>query len=209
VTKISTPQTPEAPKPAEERPAKGEKTAKAPAGKSASRPPASAAPAPTPLTEERAWVAPAGPDPGTGKPPKKSDGFENVKAQQKQGDRGAPSTTRAVPIPGDSPGALSALHQAREPGVFFQEQGGEGAEAHDEDEDPELAAAVEEAIRMLFGVRGIHRITPGRNEAKQPVVLIIANRGFTEKSMGAVPPQIRDFPTLVALPYDLLPLRRE
>jgi hypothetical protein len=207
VTKISTPQTPEKPKAAEERPAKGGKAGK-PAKQAVATPP-STPPAAQATVEERSWAAPGGTEASPGKPQKKSDGFETGKAQQKQGDARAPAPVQAVPIPGASPGALSALHQAREPGVLFEEQGHQGGHGEADTEDPELAAAVEEAIHLLFGVRGIHRIAPGRNEAKEPVVLVVANRGFTEKSMTAVPPRVRQFATLVALPYDLLPLRRE
>lgn len=103
--------------------------------------------------------------------------------------------------------AMEALDNAQEPGVFFREEEREGARG-DELEDEALAAAVEEAIRLLFGVRGIHRISAGRNQAGQKVVLICVSRGFDDQSLGAIPAAVLGFPTLVALPYDLLPLRR-
>jgi hypothetical protein len=203
VTKIAPPQTPEQPKARDEKPARGKGSGKAsPPTAKASAPPARA-PAPG-SKEDRAWSAHK---PAQVAPPK--TGFESIRAAPQQRDRGGPAPSQVVPLVGDSPGALSAMHQAREPGVFFEENSHQGGEGRPHGEDPELDAAVEEAIRLLFGVRGIHRISPGANEAKEPVVLIVANRGFTEKSMQAIPPRVRTFPTLVALPYDLLPLRRE
>lgn len=103
---------------------------------------------------------------------------------------------------------MAALDEAEEPGVYFREERRQGKRP-DEIEDPELAAAVEEAIRLLFGVPGIFRIGAGRNEQAEPVVLIHAGRGFTERSMAAVPDRVHRFRTLVAVPYELLPLRRE
>lgn len=112
------------------------------------------------------------------------------------------------PPPRMTGGAMHVLNGAKEPGVYFREQGRNGGQG-EEDEDPELAEAVEEAIRILFGVRGIHHIGPGLNEAGEPVVLISVSRGFSENSMRAVPDRVNRFPTLVALPYELLPLRRD
>jgi hypothetical protein len=204
VTKIAPPQTPEQPPAREEKkPAKGGK-ASAPAAAPATTQAAAPAAAPAQSREDRSWSAHK---PAEVAPPKTA--FEAVKSATEQKDRGRAPPSQVVPLAGDSPGALSAMHQAREPGVFFEEHAHQGGEGRPGGEDPELEAAVEEAIRLLFGVRGIHRISPGVNEAKEPVVLIVANRGFSEKSMQAVPPRVRNFPTLVALPYDLLPLRRE
>lgn len=105
-------------------------------------------------------------------------------------------------------GAIHVLNSAQEPGVYFREEEHEGSR-NDEQEDPELADAVEECIRLLFGVRGIHRVGPGTNDAGQPVIIISVNRGFSQSSMGAIPEQVHRFKTLVALPYDLLPLKRD
>jgi hypothetical protein len=210
VTKIAPPQTPEQPQAREEKPAKGSTSGKAGSKAPASPMPPATAKGATPLApasgskEDRSWGAHKA---GEIAPPK--TGFEPVKSAAQQGDRGGPAPSRMVPMAGDSPGALSAMHQAREPGAYFEEHAHQEGEGRPGGEDPELDAAVEEAIRLLFGVRGIHRISPGLNEAKEPVVLIVANRGFSEKSMQAVPPRVRNFPTLVALPYELLPLRRE
>src|SRR5438105_3945074 len=74
-------------------------------------------------------------------------------------------------------------------------------------EDPELAAAVEECIAKMFGVKGILRIGPGRNQADEPVVVIIVAQGFGEASMRVVPEKAGKFPTLLALPFDVLPLK--
>jgi hypothetical protein len=114
------------------------------------------------------------------------------------------------PSPGKKPrsGVLELLDQAEEPGVFFREkEHGEG-EAGDEEND-DLEQAVEEAIRLLFGVRGIHHIGPGEDVEGKPVVLISANQGFSNTSLERIPPLVNGFKTLVALPYELLPLRRE
>lgn len=103
--------------------------------------------------------------------------------------------------------AMEALDNAQQPGVLFREEEEDGSRS-DELDDEELAAAVEEAIRLLFGVRGIHRISPGLNQAGEKVVLISVARGFDETSLKAIPATVLKFPTLVALPYELLPLRR-
>jgi hypothetical protein len=39
--------------------------------------------------------------------------------------------------------------------------------------------------------------------------LIHVITGFSEASMAKVPSRVHRFPTLVALPFDLLPLRRD
>lgn len=117
--------------------------------------------------------------------------------------------TLNVPQPrGNLGDAMKALHNAQEPGVFFKEHQA-GGRPDEEMEDPELAAAVEECIRMLFGVRGVLRVGPGENDAGEPVVLISAARGFTQQSMAQVPPKVHRFKTLLALPFELLPLKRE
>ncbi len=113
-----------------------------------------------------------------------------------------------TPPPRLGGGAIHVLNSAREPGVYFREEGRDDGRT-EEDDDPELAEAVEEAIRLLFGVRGIHRIGPGVDDAGQPVIVITTSRGFTHASMRAVPDRVHRFKTLVALPYELLPLRRD
>lgn len=103
--------------------------------------------------------------------------------------------------------ALVALNGAQDPGLYFVED--REREGHrEESEDPELRAAVEECIRLLFGVRGIHHVGPGKNDQGQPIIIIAAAEGFTQESMRAVPPKVHRFETLVALPFDLVPLRR-
>ena len=152
-----------------------------------------------------------------------SDGFERnaaplQKALQQSvraaAAEAAKSVAKALPPPSSSPrpdkppDAMTLLNAAQEPGVYFNEDAQRDGHS-EEEEDPELAAAVEEAIRILFGVRGIHRVGPGRNEAGEPVVLVVASRGFGEAAMKAVPDKVHRFPTLLALPFELLPLRRE
>jgi len=119
-----------------------------------------------------------------------------------------PELQRLPPRPVDPKfTALVALDNAQEPGVFFQED--QGREGHSEEqEDPELREAVEECIRLLFGVRGIHHVGPGKNERGEPVIVISASDGFTAESMKVVPERVHRFATLIALPFDLVPLRR-
>ena len=114
------------------------------------------------------------------------------------------------PSPGKKPrsGVLELLDEAEEPGVFFREREHDEGERDDEEND-DLEQAVEEAIRLLFGVRGIHHIGPGEDVEGNPVVLISATQGFSNASLERVPPFVNGFKTLLALPYELLPLRRE
>lgn len=119
------------------------------------------------------------------------------------------------PLPGaDKPkGTLyEMLENAKEPGVLFkeddEERGSRGEGEGEEEEDPELMEAVEECIQRLFGVRGIHHIGPGKNDKGEPVIVISASTGFGEDSMRRVPDQVRGFKTLVALPFEVLPLKR-
>lgn len=106
------------------------------------------------------------------------------------------------------PDAFSLLKQAREKGVLFVEDA--LADGHSEDnEDPEHAAAVEECIAQCFGVRGILRIGPGHNDKNEPIIVVATTHGFTDASLGRVPEKVNRFATLVAIPFDLLPLKRE
>lgn len=122
------------------------------------------------------------------------------------------ASVQPPPLPGEAKpkGTLyEMLENAKEPGVLFEEddQGG-GAGGEGEEEDPELMEAVEECIRLLFGVRGIHHISPGTNDQGEKVVVVAAGPGFNEESMRRVPERVGKFKTLVALPFDLLPLKR-
>jgi len=136
---------------------------------------------------------------------KKSDGFEADTGQKPPQAPVLPPPPAALPVPRG--GVLAALHEAQDPGVYFQDHSRK-EDHREEAEDPELAAAVEDTIRLLFGVRGIHHVAPGENQAHEPVVLIAADRGFTEGSLAAIPEKVGRFPTLVVVPYELLPLRR-
>lgn len=165
------------------------------------------------------------------KPPlqqKKGDGFENQQqtaANQKLAEvraavtgtvKAAVPVKQAAPVqatqaaqpgkPAKPPDAFQVLHAAQDPGVYFKEDGHHGAA---EQADPELEAAIEEAIRLLFGVRGILRVTGGFNQEKQPAIIVVATQGFGEASMKLVPPKVHKFETILALPYDMLPLKRE
>ena len=146
---------------------------------------------------------------GTGR----GDGFEGTQRTGSNAVYGAQSVSGAMsafpaPRPPAFGEAMAALHQAQKRGVFFREDG-RGSRPDDGGEDPELAAAVEECIRLLFGVPGILRVGPGMNEVGEPVVLVVASRGFTSASLTSIPERVHRFATLLALPFDLLPLRRE
>jgi len=125
-----------------------------------------------------------------------------VGALQKKVLDGAPARTERPPD------AFALLREAKERGVLFTEDA--TREGHtEEQDDPELAAAVEEAITLLFGVRGILRIGPGRDDKGGPVIVIVTSQGFGEAALAKVPEKVHRFPTLVAIPFDLLPLRRD
>lgn len=110
--------------------------------------------------------------------------------------------------PDRPPDAFALLREAKEQGVLFQEDW--NREGHSEDQDdPELAAAVEEVISRLFGKAGILRVGPGRDESQEPVVVVVATHGFTDASLAAIPEKAGRFPTMLALSFELLPLRRE
>ncbi len=104
------------------------------------------------------------------------------------------------------PDAFAVLHAAQEPGVYFKEEGSHGRA---EQQDPELSAAIEEAIRLLFGVRGILRVSGGFDQEQKPAIIVVATQGFGEASMKLVPPKVHRFETILAVPYDMLPLKRE
>ncbi len=107
-----------------------------------------------------------------------------------------------------APDAYAMLRDARPAGELFVEDA--LAENHSEDrEDPEHAEAVEECIRLCFGVRGILRIGPGHNDKNEPVIVVSVTQGFTEASFAAVPSKVHRFATLVAIPFELLPLKRD
>lgn len=118
----------------------------------------------------------------------------------------APQPAAPAPRPSRPPDAFSVLHAAKDAGVYFKEEGHNGAA---EQANPELSAAIEEAIRLLFGVRGILRVSGGFNQDNQPAIIVVATQGFGEASMKLVPPKVHRFETILAVPYDMLPLKRE
>ncbi len=167
-----------------------------------------------------ALKAPNSPLPQQGQK-KAKDGFEGqnlvhalrtAQAQQAAQAKAAVPVKAAVPQaqpasrPSRPPDAFSVLHAAQDPGVYFKEEGHNGAA---EQADPELSAAIEEAIRLLFGVRGILRVSGGFNQEDQPAIIVVATQGFGEASMKLVPPFVHRFETILAVPYDMLPLKRE
>jgi hypothetical protein len=127
----------------------------------------------------------------------------------------ATTKTNALQAPPTSPGkppdALSLLHSAKEPGVYFREDGQSagGGSPEEEQQDAELAAAVKEAAELLAQVKGVQKVAPGRNEDNERVILIVTVRGFDQASLRQVPEKVRQFFTLLVIPYELLPLRRE
>ncbi|MFT3709725.1 MAG: hypothetical protein QM817_19020 [Archangium sp.] len=106
------------------------------------------------------------------------------------------------------PDAFALLREAKEKGVLFVEDA--LAEGHSEEqEDPIHRAAVEECIRVCFGLRGILRIGPGHNDKNEKIIVVATTHGFTDASLAVVPEKVNGFPTLIAIPFDLLPLKRE
>lgn len=118
----------------------------------------------------------------------------------------APQPPVPAPRPSRPPDAFSVLHAAQDPGVYFKEEGHNGPA---ESGNPELTAAIEEAIRLLFGVRGILRVSGGFNQADEPAIIIVTTQGFGEASMKLIPPKVHRFETILAVPYDMLPLKRD
>lgn len=106
------------------------------------------------------------------------------------------------------PDAFALLREARDKGTLFVEDA--LADGHSEDQDdPEHAAAVEECIAQCFGVRGILRIGPGHNDKNEPIIVVATTHGFSDASLAKVPEKVHRFATLIAIPFDLLPLKRE
>lgn len=106
------------------------------------------------------------------------------------------------------PDAFALLKEAKDKGILFVEDA--LAEGHSEDqEDPELRSAVEECIRLCFGLRGILRIGPGHNDKAEPIIVVATTHGFSDASLAQVPEKVHRFATLIAIPFDLLPLKRE
>jgi hypothetical protein len=114
----------------------------------------------------------------------------------------------AVARPEKPPDAFKLLREAKDKGVLFSEDA--LADGHSEDQDdPALAEAVEECIRQCFGLRGILRIGPGKNDLREPIIVVAITQGFTDAGLARVPAVVNGFSTLIAIPFDLLPLKRE
>jgi hypothetical protein len=105
------------------------------------------------------------------------------------------------------PDAFSLLKSAKEAGTLFVEDSTEDGKTED-GEEPELHEAVEECIRLCFGLTGIHHIGPGRNDAEEAIIVVATMQGFSQGSLSRVPEIVRGFKTLVAIPFELLPLKR-
>jgi hypothetical protein len=105
--------------------------------------------------------------------------------------------------------AFALLQRAEPAGVLFKENDSGNAFEAPAPEDPELAKAIEELVSKLFGVKGILRVGGGRNKDDEPVVVVAVGNGFGEASLKAVPEKAGKFSTLIALPYDILPLKKE
>ncbi len=219
MAKVSAPESKPAEKAAKPEKAAPKAGAPAPAAKSAERPKATSWVHPRPSSEERAEGAPEVREPPPENPAEapKSSSWVQTKASARAGTpktldfqavkRDArPKAPAAPPAPVTGLGKL--LQDAQEPGKYFRRRNkrGGGAKPGEAPDDGDLSAAVDEARRLLAGVKGIEQIGPGENEAGEPVVLIAAARGFTEASMRAVPWHVGRFATLVAVPFELLPL---
>ncbi len=133
---------------------------------------------------------------------KKTLNARSIEAMKALGSQTAP---RDKGKPAD---AFQILHAAQDPGVFFKEDGRSGGVAM-EGVDPELAEAVREARALLEPVPGIDRIFPGKNDENASIVVVVVKQGFGEAQLKLVPETVRKFETVVAIPYDLLPLKRE
>ena len=75
-------------------------------------------------------------------------------------------------------------------------------------EEANLTVNVSTLRKLLADVKGVERIALGENEDRARVVVVVAGRGFTQGSLSRIPERVRAFGTLLAVPYDLLPLRR-
>ncbi|MCC6337441.1 MAG: hypothetical protein IT380_26015 [Myxococcales bacterium] len=187
------------------------------------------------LNKLKKWAAPSGkpgqnqrkPDPraalmrrpGTGPAPGK-DGFQAQTARQAALSStsyknltpvGQVSANKLAGEPARTekpPDAFKLLKEAREKGELFTEDALRDGHCEDQ-EDPALAEAVEECIRKCFGLRGILRIGPGKNDKREPIIVVAITQGFTDASLTKVPGAVNGFSTLVAIPFDLLPLKRE
>jgi hypothetical protein len=106
------------------------------------------------------------------------------------------------------PDAFTLLKSAKDRGQLFVEDE-PGEHAADDHQDLELADAVEECIRLCFGLRGVLRIGPGRDDAGERIVVVSTGHGFSDVSLSKVPPTVHRFKTLIAIPFELLPLKRE
>jgi hypothetical protein len=113
-----------------------------------------------------------------------------------------------VARPEKPPDAFKLLKEAKDKGVLFTEDALRDGHSEDQ-EDPALAEAVEECIRLCFGLRGILRIGPGKNDKSEAIIVVAITQGFTDVSLAKVPAAVNGFSTLVAIPFDLLPLKRE
>jgi hypothetical protein len=113
-----------------------------------------------------------------------------------------------VARPERPPDAFTLLKEAKEKGVLFTEDALQDGHSEDQ-EDPALAEAVEECIRRCFGLRGILRIGPGKNDRGEAIIVVAVTQGFTDANLSKVPAEVNGFKTLIAIPFDLLPLRRE
>jgi hypothetical protein len=106
------------------------------------------------------------------------------------------------------PDAFALLKDAREQGVLFIEDAMGDAPGQGQP-DSDLAAAVEECIRLCVGTHGILRIGPGRDDKQEPIIVVSATHGFSDASLAKVPEKVHRFATVIAIPFELLPLRRE
>ncbi|QRN96833.1 hypothetical protein JRI60_48980 [Archangium violaceum] len=118
-------------------------------------------------------------------------------------------STPAAPVRSPSPPRVDArlvLGTGKPAGTYLREHppAPQGASAG----DSALMGAVAEAHQLLANVKGIERIGTGVNKAGEHVVVIVPKHGFSMESLRAVPEKVQGINTVVAIPFDLLPLRR-
>ena len=133
-----------------------------------------------------------------------AEALKKMPAAEKLKALGAPLGTRDANRP---PDAFALLHAAQPAGVYFKEDGRSAGGVVD-GEDARLEAAVRETRRLLNDVAGIERVSAGRNAEDERVIVVVTRPGFGEAQLDLVPPDVQGFSTLMAIPYELLPLRR-
>ena len=96
-----------------------------------------------------------------------------------------------------------ALAEAREPGFHFT------AQEENTQASAEVQRAVQAATRGLASMVGVASIQAGHDARGRPVVQVKAQKGFDAAAFAQLPEAFEGVRTLLALDYDLLPLKRK